>query len=97
VIAVNQDRLGREGRRVWKDGDLELWSKQEQDGSRAVVLLNRGSAEQKISFKWEQIGYPSHLPATVRDLWQHKELGKFTGEFSAVVASHGVVMATVRP
>src|ERR1700689_63790 len=38
VIAVNQDPLGREGRRVGKDGDLEVWSKQLQDGSRAVVL-----------------------------------------------------------
>src|SRR5579883_1654060 len=27
VIAVDQDPLGRQGRRVWKDGDLEVWSK----------------------------------------------------------------------
>jgi len=33
----------------------------------------------------------------VRDLWQHKDLGKFTGKFSAVVSSHGVVMLTVKP
>jgi len=97
VIAVDQDALGREGRRVWKDGDLEVWAKQQQDGSRAAVLLNRGKSEQKISLKWEQIGYPGHLPATVRDLWLHKELGRFSGEFSAAVAPHGVVMVTVRP
>lgn len=97
VIAVDQDRLGREGWRVSKDGDLEVWAKQEQDGSRAAVLLNRGTSKQKISFKWEQIGYPGHLPATVRDLWAHKELGRFNGEFSASVAPHGVVMVTVHP
>src|SRR5437773_7701686 len=28
VIAVNQDPLGRQGRRVRKDGDLEVWAKQ---------------------------------------------------------------------
>jgi len=33
VIGVNQDALGREGRRVWKDGDREVWSKEQQDGS----------------------------------------------------------------
>jgi len=97
VIAVDQDPLGREGRRVWKDGDLEIWAKQQQDGSRAAVLLNRGSSEQKIPLKWEQIGYPGHVPATVRDLWARKDLGRFTGEFSAAVAPHGVVMMTVRP
>jgi alpha-galactosidase len=46
---------------------------------------------------WEDLGYPNPLSASVRDLWQHKELGKFTGKFSATVASHGVVMVTVKP
>ena len=97
VIAVDQDPLGRQGRRVWKDGDLEVWAKQLQNGDRAVILLNRGSAEQQITVTWEQIGYPAHLSAAVRDLWAHKELGKFAGKFSGTVASHGVVMVTVRP
>ncbi|MGH9515257.1 MAG: glycoside hydrolase family 27 protein [Terriglobales bacterium] len=97
VIAVDQDQLGREGRRVAKDGDLEVWAKQMQDGSRAVVLLNRGNSSHEISVKWEDIGYPSHLDAAVRDLWAHKDLGKFTSKFSAPVESHGVVMVTIRP
>ncbi|MGC2325404.1 MAG: glycoside hydrolase family 27 protein [Candidatus Sulfotelmatobacter sp.] len=97
VIAVDQDSLGHEGERVRKNGDLEVWAKQLKDGSRAVILLNRGSAEQEISASWEDLGYPDHLSASVRDLWQHKDLGKFTGKFSAPVASHGVVMVTVKP
>jgi alpha-galactosidase len=97
VIAVDQDRMGREGRRVAKDGDYEVWAKQMQDGGRAVVLLNRGSSSHDISVSWEDVGYPSHLGATVRDLWAHKDLGKFTGKFSAPVESHGVVMVTIRP
>jgi len=97
VIAVNQDALGREGERVAKNGELEVWAKQLKDGSRAVILLNRGSGEQQISVNWEEIGYPREVSATVRDLWQHKDLGKFTGKFSATVASHGVVMVTVKP
>jgi len=97
VIAIDQDPLGRQGRRVWKDGDLEVWGRQLQNGDRAMILLNRGSAEQEITVNWEQVGYPSHLGAAVRDLWAHKDLGKFTGKFSASVASHGVVMVTVRP
>jgi len=43
------------------------------------------------------LGYPDHISASVRDLWQHKDLGKLTGKFSAPVASHGVVMVTVKP
>jgi alpha-galactosidase len=97
VIAVNQDPLGRQARRVWKDGDLEIWSKEMQDGSRAVALLNRGASERPITLTWEQVGYPGHLNASVRDLWAHKDLGKFSEKFSAPVKSHEVVMMTVRP
>jgi len=97
VIAVDQDPMGREGRRVAKDGDLEIWAKQMQDGGRAVILLNRGSLSHDISVTWEELGYPGHLSASVRDLWAHKDLGKFSTKFSAPVESHGVVMVTVRP
>jgi alpha-galactosidase len=97
VVAIDQDALGRQGRRVWKDGDLEVWAKQLQNGDRAAILLNRGSSEQSITVSWPQIGYPDHLTAGVRDLWAHKDLGKFTGKFSATVASHGVVMVVVKP
>jgi alpha-galactosidase len=97
AIAVDQDPLGLEGRRVWKDGDLEVWSKELKDGSRAVILFNRGESETEISVAWNQIGYPDHLSAEVRDLWAHKDLGRFTGTFKASVPNHGVVMVTVKP
>ena len=97
VIAVDQDPLGSESERVWKNGDLEVWARQLRDGGRAVVLLNRGSAEAEISATWEDLGYPSHVSAAVRDLWLHKNLGKFSEKFSTQVASHAVVMVTVKP
>jgi len=97
VIAVSQDPLGVEGHRVRKEGDLEVWAKPLKDGSRAVILFNRGSSEQNITVTWEEIGYPDHLTAAVRDLWQHKDYPEAKGKFSATVASHGVVMVTVKP
>jgi alpha-galactosidase len=97
VIAVDQDALGREGERVAKKGDVQVWARQLKDGSRAVVLLNGGGAEQQVSVSWEDLGYPNDISASVRDLWQHKDLGKVAGKFSATVPSHGVVMITVKP
>jgi len=97
VIAVDQDPLGLEGRRVRKTGDSEVWAKQMKDGSRAVVLLNRGASDAEISVSWEDLGYPAHLSATVRSLWAHKDLGKFTSSFSTKVPSHGVAMLRVTP
>lgn len=97
VIAVDQDSLGMQGRRVKRDGDREVWAKQLADGGRAVVLFNRGPKSQEISVSWTDIGYPQQVAAQVRDLWAHKDLGKLTGKFSAEVPSHGVVMVTVKP
>jgi len=97
VIAINQDKLGREGRRVKKDGDLEVWARPLADGSRAVILFNRGTSESDIAVAWQEIAYPAHLSAKVRDLWAHKDLGAFTGSFSAKVAPHSVVMVTIAP
>ena len=97
VIAVDQDPAGIEGRRVRKDGNLEVWSKPLHDGSRAVVLLDRGTANTEISVSWEDIGYPGHLTARVRDLWQAKDLGEYKQMFSSAVSPHAVVMVSVTP
>ena len=97
VIAVNQDKLGREGHRVRKNGDLEVWAKPMSDGSRAVILFNRGASESEVSVSWEELAYPGHLSAKVRDLWAHKDLGSFTGSFKASVGPHSVVMVKIAP
>jgi alpha-galactosidase len=97
VIAIDQDPLGQVARRVSKNGDAEIWSRPLQDGSRAVVLFNRGKTEGSITVKWSAIGYPEHLRASVHDLWDHKDLGTVAGSFAATVPSHGIVMITVKP
>jgi alpha-galactosidase len=97
VIAVDQDPLGHAGSRVKKEGDTEVWSRQLADGGRAVVLLNRGANPVSIGVAWTDIGYPSGIRATVRDLWTGKETRDQAGNYAAQVPSHGVVMVTIEP
>jgi alpha-galactosidase len=97
VIAIDQDRLGRQGHRAAKDGDGEVWVREIADGNRAVVLLNRGTTPREVSASWTDLGYPAQFSATVRDLWTKKDLGKFTSKFAATVPAHSVVMVTVKP
>ena len=97
VIAVDQDSLGKSGVKVRDDGDLEVWVKQMSDGGRAVVLFNRGLTAENIAVTWIELGYPNHLKARVRDLWQHKDLGKYTGEFTTEVLPHDAVMIRITP
>jgi alpha-galactosidase len=97
VIAVDQDVLGLQGKRVKKTGETEVWAKQLKDGSRAVILFNRSAADAQIAISWEELGYPAHLSAGVRDLWMKKDLGKVAGVYEARVPTHGVVMIKVTP
>lgn len=93
VIAVDQDKLGKQGMRVSKDGDLEVWARPLADGSHAVCMFNRGGAGAKVTARWSDIGVSgSHK---VRDLWAHADRGKFSDEYAAEVPSHGVVMVRV--
>ena len=97
ILAIDQDPLGVQGRRVAKDGDREVWARELKGGYRAAALLNRAAMAQSITVRWEDLGYPATLKAQVRDLWQHKDLGSMTGFFTATVAPHAAVIVTVKP
>ena len=94
VIAVDQDKAGKQGTRKSKDGDKEVWAKPLADGGMAVGLFNRGGDSAKVVAKWSDLGLKgSH---SVRDLWKHADLGKKSDELEAIVPSHGVVMVRIK-
>jgi alpha-galactosidase len=94
VIAVDQDKLGKQGTRVSKNGDLEVWSKPLADGGHAVGLFNRGADTAQVTAKWSDLGIQG--AHNVRDLWKHADLGKESDEFTATVPTHGVVMVKIK-
>ncbi|MGA3027342.1 MAG: glycoside hydrolase family 27 protein [Bryobacteraceae bacterium] len=98
VVAVDQDSLGIEGRRVHHASDgQDVWVKPLDGHALAVLLLNRAARDQTITVTWSELGLAADHSAAVRDLWEHKDLGAKTGEFSAMVPSHGVAMVVVKP
>jgi alpha-galactosidase len=92
VIAVDQDKLGVQGRRVWKEGNREVWVKPLAGGGRALLLFNRGDAPASIRATADQLGWPADVRAKVRDLWGHKDVGRWAGSIEATVEPHGVAM-----
>jgi alpha-galactosidase len=97
VIAIDQDPLGKQASRVRKEGDEEVWARELAGGNRAVALLNRAATAQAITVNWEDLGYPAHFSAALRDVWQRKDLGTMKGSFTATVAPHSAVIVIVRP
>jgi alpha-galactosidase len=94
VIAVDQDVAGRQGTRISKSGDSEVWAKPLSDGSKAIALFNRGGSETKVSITWADAGFKA-TPRHARDLWLHKDVSLEGDQFAATVPSHGVIMVRV--
>ncbi len=93
AIAVDQDALGTQGRTIYEEGPVAVIEKPLADGSHAVGLFNREQGTIKVSVKFSDLGLAED--ATVRDLWQHKDLGTFHSSFSADVPQHGAVLVRI--
>jgi alpha-galactosidase len=93
VIDVSQDALGKQAGRVSVSGDLEIWAKELEDGSKAVGLFNRGEKKTEITADLKMLGFTGRC--TIRDLWRQKDLGTFDAQYKTPVPPHGVVLVKV--
>jgi len=97
VIAVDQDPLGQQAQRIWKQGELEIWARPLKGSEHAVVLFNRGKAPAEMKVGWDQLKLAAGLKADVKDLWSKKVSKGVRGSFSGTVAPHGVLMLRITP
>ncbi|KAJ9540062.1 hypothetical protein OSB04_026568 [Centaurea solstitialis] len=97
VIAVNQDRLGVQGKKVKKNGDLEVWAGPLQHNKVAVILWNRSGSTSQITAYWSDIGLNSTTVVNARDLWRHSTKRSIKGQISATIQSHACKMYVLTP
>jgi alpha-galactosidase len=88
VIAIDQDRAGKQGKQAWKGGDQEIWVRELAGGNYAIGAFNRGAAAADITIRFADIGVK--VPKTMRDLYEHKDVPVSGGEYKVTVPSHGV-------
>ncbi|HXJ00624.1 MAG TPA: glycoside hydrolase family 27 protein, partial [Micropepsaceae bacterium] len=86
VIAIDQDPLGRQGKRIAQAGQSEAWARPLADGSTALCFINRGNDSAPIGVSWEQLGIEG--PRRVRDLWRHEDTGTFNGRYVVFLSPH---------
>jgi alpha-galactosidase len=101
VLAINQDELGKQAKRIRQEMGFEIWAKPLADGSLVVGMFNTGLRSAVDAFNWEG-GMPkmtltvkwSELGISgvykVRDVWRHQDVGQFGGVYTAEVPFHGV-------
>ncbi|CAL4942566.1 unnamed protein product [Urochloa decumbens] len=96
VIAVNQDSLGVQGKKVQSSNGLEVWAGPLSNNRKAVVLWNRQGYQATITAQWSSIGLASSTTVTARDLWAHSSFSA-QGQLSASVAPHDCKMYVLTP
>jgi len=101
VIAVNQDVLGIQGRRIYDKHEQQIWVRPLANQVVAVVFFYTGSdmpIPMTANFTGKHGIGLSSTKASIRDLYEHRDLGVFHNSFTAPsVNPHGVVMITVTP
>jgi alpha-galactosidase len=96
VIAVDQDPLGIQGRRLSEHGSGQVWAKPLTGGARAVALLNRGPAALRIATTARELGVPRARSYELQDLWT----GTVTATAGAIgtrVPAHSAALYRVTP
>ncbi|NUQ30127.1 MAG: glycoside hydrolase family 27 protein [Acidobacteriaceae bacterium] len=88
AIAIDQDKLGKQGSRIWAEGPLEIWSKDLSGGKHAIALFNRG--ESALSFESAQQTLSQFKALRFRNVWTQAE-ARFDGK-SITIPSHGVML-----
>jgi alpha-galactosidase len=99
LIAIDQDRKGRQGRRVRRKDGAETWVKPLAGGSWAVLFLNRRASEQELTVRLDDVpGLPDAARFAVRDLWAHTDRDAAAAEAQQVpLAGHEAVVWRVTP
>jgi alpha-galactosidase len=96
VLAIDQDPLGHQARRVRTGERTEVWARPLADGSTAVALLNRTDTTIAATTTAEEAGAPEADGYTLFDVWA-KTTTTTEGPISAAVPPHGAVIVRVLP
>jgi len=98
VLAVNQDYKAVPGD-YYKvcGGKTGVWARKLSNGNIAVAVVNEGGAEDSITVCFADLFGGGSDTMNVRDLWNKKDLGKFTTNVSVKIASHDTAFLTLTP
>ncbi|MEJ5995390.1 glycoside hydrolase family 27 protein [Pedobacter sp. Du54] len=85
VIALNQDALGKQAERKIKTDIWDVFVRPLANGDFALAILNKSDSEQNSLINFSDVGLADKYE--IKDLWQHKVIGK-GNKWAGKVVSH---------
>ena len=95
VIAIDQDRLGKQGARIYSEGEVDVWARHLAGGALAIAVVNAGSdryATHPFHLNLRKLGLAGRQ--TGKDLWTGKTV-ELTENMPLELASHDVLLVRV--
>ncbi|WP_431217312.1 sialate O-acetylesterase [Puia sp. P3] len=71
AIAIDQDPLGIQGKRIVNDSTRAIFTKPLANGDIAVAILNKSDRSQQPNLNWNDLGLASGGTYEARDVWTH--------------------------
>ncbi len=91
VIAIDQDPLGKQGKRMYQYGEINVWTRPLSGNRLAVGMFTSDCCSSRnISVDFAKVGFPDG--ANVRDVWAGRDLGRHSGIFTGTVGQRGVTL-----
>jgi len=93
VIAIDQDKLGKQAERVFAGDEIEIWSRPLSDGAVALSIMNVSgdrNTMRGLRLPLKEVGFPNGAHA--HDVWTGKDLGMIKDTDVMTIPKHGTVM-----
>jgi alpha-galactosidase len=97
AIALDQDPLGKQAKRIRKDQTGQVWVKELTNGRWAICLFNTAPAPARMNLNWSDLPFLSAGKYRVHDVWKNRDVGDTDGIFSAIIPSHDVILLRLEP
>jgi alpha-galactosidase len=95
VIAIDQDKLGKQAARVYSDGEVEVWTRHLSGGAMAIAVLAAGDnrfSTHPFHLNLDKLGL--HGPQQAKDLWTGKVM-ELTDNMPLEITKHDVLLVRV--
>lgn len=99
VIAINQDKLGKQGYRVLAEpsNNIEIWVRELENKEWAVALLNTSQSAQELTADWNSFQWFLHGTYDITDVWTKQPAGDTSTPYTARVESHDIALLRLKP
>jgi alpha-galactosidase len=101
LIAIDQDKLGKQAKRIFTDGVSDILVKPLENGEIALCFFNKGNTQREMSITFNKLHNDIYVNLPIvdeyvaKDLWTNEET-TVKEKISASVVPHGVMVYKIK-